>query len=220
MPGVAALVDEVRLEVLLGDGTRLVVLLDPLGGGGPGRMRPARSGAAPAATPDAARRRRPATPIDLTVRNTSTRVVRVSSHYPFERVNPRLVFDRAAAAGFRLGPAGGLDRALGARRDADRPARAAFGGRGGRTPGTTAVSRLSPEERLARYGPTTGDRVRLGDTDLWVRVEEDRQAPGDEPIWGYAKTIRPRSTQGRAAARRSSTSSSPARSSSTRSSAS
>jgi urease subunit alpha len=59
------------------------------------------------------------------------------------------------------------------------------------------MSGLSPSERLARYGPTTGDRVRLGDTDLWVRVDEDRQAPGDEPIWGYAKTIRPRSTQGR-----------------------
>ncbi|MFP5343369.1 MAG: urease subunit alpha [Candidatus Limnocylindria bacterium] len=56
---------------------------------------------------------------------------------------------------------------------------------------------LSPEERLARYGPTTGDRVRLGDTDLWVRVAEDRQAPGDEPMWGYAKTLRPRATQGR-----------------------
>ena len=24
------------------------------------------------------------------------------------------------------------------------------------------------------YGPTTGDRIRLGDTDLWVRVEDDR----------------------------------------------
>jgi urease subunit alpha len=59
------------------------------------------------------------------------------------------------------------------------------------------VSRLSPEERLARYGPTTGDRVRLGDTDLWVRVEDDRQARDDEPIWGYAKTLRPRATQGR-----------------------
>jgi urease subunit alpha len=59
------------------------------------------------------------------------------------------------------------------------------------------VNRLSPEERLARYGPTSGDRVRLGDTDLWVRVEEDRQAEGDEPIWGYAKTLRPRATQGR-----------------------
>ncbi len=60
------------------------------------------------------------------------------------------------------------------------------------------MTRLSPEEHLARYGPTTGDRVRLGDTDLWVRVAEDRQAPGDEPIWGYAKTFRPEATQGRA----------------------
>ncbi len=58
------------------------------------------------------------------------------------------------------------------------------------------MDRLDPTERLARYGPTTGDRVRLGDTDLWVRVAEDRQAPGDEPIWGYAKTMRPRATQG------------------------
>ncbi|MDH5244487.1 MAG: hypothetical protein OEX05_11175, partial [Chloroflexota bacterium] len=30
------------------------------------------------------------------------------------------------------------------------------------------MTQLSPEERLARYGPSTGDRVRLGDTDLWV----------------------------------------------------
>jgi urease subunit alpha len=59
------------------------------------------------------------------------------------------------------------------------------------------VSRLSPVDRIARYGPSTGDRVRLADTDLWVRVEEDHQAPGDEPIWGYAKTIRPRGLQGR-----------------------
>jgi urease subunit alpha len=53
------------------------------------------------------------------------------------------------------------------------------------------VSRLSPDERLARYGPSTGDRIRLGDTDLWIRVEEDRQAPGDEPQWGYARNLRP-----------------------------
>ena len=54
---------------------------------------------------------------------------------------------------------------------------------------------LRPEERLARYGPTVGDRIRLADTDLWIRVDEDRQAPGDEPIWGYGKTLRPRMTQ-------------------------
>jgi urease subunit alpha len=54
---------------------------------------------------------------------------------------------------------------------------------------------MDPADRLARYGPTAGDRVRLGDTDLWVRVAEDRQAPGDEPQWGYAKNLRPRMAQ-------------------------
>ena len=52
------------------------------------------------------------------------------------------------------------------------------------------MSRLSREEHRARFGPSLGDRIRLGDTDLWIRVEEDRQATGDEPIWGYAKDIR------------------------------
>ena len=61
------------------------------------------------------------------------------------------------------------------------------------------MSRLSPAERRARFGPSTGDRIRLGDTDLWIRVDEDRQAPGDEPIWGYAKNIRPRMAQSGAA---------------------
>jgi urease subunit alpha len=52
------------------------------------------------------------------------------------------------------------------------------------------VNRLAPDEHRARFGPSAGDRIRLGDTDLWIRVEEDRQAIGDEPIWGYAKDIR------------------------------
>ena len=47
----------------------------------------------------------------------------------------------------------------------------------------------------ARFGPTTGDRVRVADSDLWLRVEDNRQANGDEPIWGYGKTIRVRGTQ-------------------------
>jgi urease subunit alpha len=49
---------------------------------------------------------------------------------------------------------------------------------------------LTTEERLARYGPSTGDRIRLADADLWLHVDEDRQATGDEPIWGYAKDLR------------------------------
>ncbi|MDQ6796361.1 MAG: urease subunit gamma [Chloroflexota bacterium] len=106
LPGVAGLVDEVRLEVLFGDGPRLVVLVQPFGGGGDEAPGAVRSGHAPASDPTAGRERR-----RLTVRNNGRRIVRVSSHYPFERVNPRLAFDRAAAAGFRLDlPAGATER--------------------------------------------------------------------------------------------------------------
>jgi urease beta subunit len=43
----------------------------------------------------------------VTVTNRSERPVRVSSHYPFWRVNARLELDREAARGFRLDvPAG------------------------------------------------------------------------------------------------------------------
>jgi urease subunit gamma/beta len=108
LPGVPSLVDEVRLEVLLGDGTRLIVLLDPLGAAasepdGPGSVTLA---GADLPDPTAGLER-----LQLEVRSTSTRVIRVSSHFPFHRVNRRLEFDRAAAAGFRLDlPAGGSAR--------------------------------------------------------------------------------------------------------------
>jgi len=43
----------------------------------------------------------------LVVVSKSSRPIRVSSHYPFWQVNPRLEFDREAARGFRLDlPAG------------------------------------------------------------------------------------------------------------------
>ena len=40
------------------------------------------------------------------------------------------------------------------------------------------------------YGPTTGDRVRLGDTDLIIEVESDRTVYGDEVKFGGGKVIR------------------------------
>jgi urease subunit alpha len=40
------------------------------------------------------------------------------------------------------------------------------------------------------YGPTTGDRVRLADTDLIVRVERDLTCYGDEVKFGGGKVIR------------------------------
>ena len=40
------------------------------------------------------------------------------------------------------------------------------------------------------YGPTTGDRVRLADTDLILEVEHDHTSYGDEITFGGGKTIR------------------------------
>ena len=40
------------------------------------------------------------------------------------------------------------------------------------------------------YGPTTGDRVRLGDTDLWIEVERDHTVYGEEVKFGGGKVIR------------------------------
>lgn len=40
------------------------------------------------------------------------------------------------------------------------------------------------------YGPTTGDRVRLGDTEIIIEVEADRTTYGDEVKFGGGKVIR------------------------------
>ncbi len=52
------------------------------------------------------------------------------------------------------------------------------------------MSELSRERYAALYGPTTGDRIRLADTDLLVEVTEDRSGPGDEAVFGGGKVIR------------------------------
>ena len=49
---------------------------------------------------------------------------------------------------------------------------------------------LGRDEHALRHGPTVGDRVRLGDTDLWIRIEDDLTEPGDQALWGYAKNWR------------------------------
>ncbi len=40
------------------------------------------------------------------------------------------------------------------------------------------------------YGPTVGDRVRLGDTELFIQVEQDRTIHGEEVKFGGGKVIR------------------------------
>lgn len=50
-----------------------------------------------------------------------------------------------------------------------------------------AISRQAYAEM---YGPTTGDRLRLADTDLVIQVEEDKTVYGDEVKFGGGKVIR------------------------------
>jgi urease subunit alpha len=57
------------------------------------------------------------------------------------------------------------------------------------------VSRLSRDRYAALYGPTTGDRIRLADTELLIEVTEDRcggpgALAGDEVVFGGGKVIR------------------------------
>ncbi|KOU54075.1 urease subunit alpha [Streptomyces sp. WM6378] len=49
---------------------------------------------------------------------------------------------------------------------------------------------MDPYEYASVHGPRTGDRIRLGDSGLTVRVESDSQAPGDEFLAGFGKTAR------------------------------
>jgi len=43
---------------------------------------------------------------------------------------------------------------------------------------------------ISMFGPTTGDLVRLGATDLWIKVEKDMTTYGDECAFGGGKTLR------------------------------
>nr|AQT38895.1 UreC [Streptomyces sp.] len=49
---------------------------------------------------------------------------------------------------------------------------------------------IGRREYDASFGPTTGDRIRLADTNLFIEVEEDRCAGGDEAVFGGGKSIR------------------------------
>ena len=52
------------------------------------------------------------------------------------------------------------------------------------------VTSLDRQAYVSMYGPTTGDLVRLGATDLWIKVEKDMTSYGDECTFGGGKTLR------------------------------
>ncbi|PIQ24796.1 urease subunit alpha [bacterium (Candidatus Blackallbacteria) CG17_big_fil_post_rev_8_21_14_2_50_48_46] len=50
--------------------------------------------------------------------------------------------------------------------------------------------KLTRQDYARLYGPTTGDRIRLGDTQLLLRIEQDLSTYGEEAIFGGGKVIR------------------------------
>jgi urease alpha subunit len=147
--------------------------------------------------------------IILSVNNTGDRPIQVGSHYHFFEVNPALVFDRAKARGMRLNlPAGTAVRfepgeikevrliPLGGQR-------IVYGGRGlihgpldtSQNPlaahaGVVSSVKLSRAAYAGLYGPTTGDRIRLADTELIIEIEKDHTVYGEEVVFGGGKVIR------------------------------
>ncbi len=146
----------------------------------------------------------------VTVANRGDRPIQVGSHYHFYEVNQALEFDREPTRGYRLDIAAGTAIRFepGQRREVTLVAYA-----GSRhvygfdaqvmgplpTPGDASTSgrgaaiesrRIDRRAYAEMFGPTTGDRVRLADTDLWIEVEDDRTQYGDEVKFGGGKVIR------------------------------
>jgi urease subunit gamma/beta len=94
LPGVAAVVGEVKVEATFDDGTRLVVVPNPIATSDPiAALDPI---AAPAALGDAG------VGVEVEVVNTAAVPISVTSHFHFFEANARLRFDRAAAYGRHL----------------------------------------------------------------------------------------------------------------------
>jgi len=52
------------------------------------------------------------------------------------------------------------------------------------------MTEISRQEYAGLFGPAVGDKIRLGDTDLYVEVERDLRMLGDKAIYGGGKTLR------------------------------
>ncbi|MDE6559118.1 MAG: urease subunit alpha, partial [Muribaculaceae bacterium] len=49
---------------------------------------------------------------------------------------------------------------------------------------------ISRKDYNMLFGPTVGDKIRLGNTDLYVEIEKDLRTFGDEVVYGGGKTLR------------------------------
>ena len=155
MDGVADLIAEIRLEVLLDEGTRLVVLRGLAARDDdehPGEVVTVVGEVTINAGLD---------PVELAV--TNTRTTRSVSR----RTSRSIGSTRGSRSTGRLRAASGWTSRR-ATPCAGRPARRARSGSCGSPRRRLMPFGMSRDEYARRYGPTTGDRVRLGDTDLWI----------------------------------------------------
>ncbi|MDE6273319.1 MAG: urease subunit alpha [Muribaculaceae bacterium] len=52
------------------------------------------------------------------------------------------------------------------------------------------MATISRKDNNMLFGPTVGDKIRLGNTDLYVEIEKDLRTFGDEVVYGGGKTLR------------------------------
>ena len=209
LPGVRTLLGSVQVEAFFEDGQKLVTVHDAIGPGTRTPTN-SPSSQARSCPQKAISSSTPAGPTaTVTVENTGDRPIQVGSHFHFFETNRALRFDRAAAFGMRLDiPSGTAVRfepgeaqdvsltAYGGERTVVRPERChqrpddgaahgelmsgmhALGFLDARAP--EMAHRISRRRYAELYGPTTGDRVRLADTELLAKVEHDATVYGDE----------------------------------------
>lgn len=48
------------------------------------------------------------------------------------------------------------------------------------------MPQISRQEYAGLFGPTTGDKIRLGDTNLFIEIEKDLRGYGEESVYGGA----------------------------------
>ena len=158
--------------------------------------------------------------VELSVTNTGDRPIQVGSHYAFLETNRALEFDRLVSIGKRLNiPSGASVRFepgeiktvtlvdIGGTKNCVSGNRLHSGSLDsdvimGRVqeqgfkhatameipPGTPLV--VSRSTYADMYGPTTGDKIKLGDTSLQIEVEDDLTTYGEECKFGGGKTLR------------------------------
>lgn len=52
------------------------------------------------------------------------------------------------------------------------------------------MPQISRQEYCGLFGPTTGDKIRLGDTNLYIEIEKDLRGYGEESVYGGGKSLR------------------------------